>query len=165
MPFRGETTQGYVTGSMLRYLQDLAVKRFGPNAVSNVYLGSLDIGNRFRYNQAFKSVFSMVPSVIVIMLVLIPAIMATIGIVREKETGSISNFRSTPISKTEFLLGKQFPYVMVGMVMFIILVIQALVVFQVPVKGSFGALASVLCSMFSLRAASDKSSRPSPGPR
>jgi ribosome-dependent ATPase len=141
MPFRGETTQGYVTGSMLHYLQDLAVERLGPNAVSNVYLGSLDIGNRFRYNQAFKSVFSMVPSVIVIMLVLIPAIMATIGIVREKETGSISNFRSTPISKTEFLLGKQFPYVMVGMVMFIILVIQALVVFQVPVKGSFGALA------------------------
>ena len=141
MPFRGETTQGYVTGSMLRYLQNLAVERFGPNAVSNVYLGSLDIGNRFRYNQAFKSVFSMVPSVIVIMLVLIPAIMATIGIVREKETGSISNFWSTPISKTEFLLGKQFPYVVVGMVMFIILVIQALVVFQVPVKGSFGALA------------------------
>ena len=141
MPFRGETTQGYVTGSMLRYMQDLAIERFGPNPVSNVYLGSLDIENRFRYNQAFKSVFSMVPSVIVIMLVLIPAIMATIGIVREKETGSISNFRSTPISKSEFLLGKQFPYVVVGMVMFIILVIEALVVFQVPVKGSFGALA------------------------
>jgi ribosome-dependent ATPase len=141
MPFRGETTQGYVTGSMLLYLQNLTVERLGPNAVSNVYLGNLDIGNRFRYNQAFKSVFSMVPSVIVIMLILIPAIMATIGIVREKETGSISNFRSTPISKTEFLLGKQFPYVVVGMVMFIILVIQALVVFQVPVKGSFGALA------------------------
>ena len=141
MPFRGETTQGYVTGSMLRYMQDLATERFGPNPVSNVYLGNLNIENRFRFNQAFKSVFSMVPSVIVIMLVLIPAIMATIGVVREKETGSISNFQSTPISKSEFLLGKQFPYVVVGMVMFIILVIEALVVFHVPVKGSFAALA------------------------
>ena len=56
----------------------------------------------------------MVPSVVVIILVLIPAIMATIGVVREKETGSISNFRSTPISKFEFLLGKLLPYVAVG---------------------------------------------------
>ena len=83
----------------------------------------------------------MVPSVIVMVLVLIPAIMATIGVVREKETGSIANFRSTPISKFEFLLGKQFPYVVIGMLTFIILVLMAFFVFHVPVKGSFGALA------------------------
>jgi ribosome-dependent ATPase len=141
MPFRGETTKGYVNGLVLRYMQDLAVERFGPNPVSNVYVGRVNIENRFRYNQGFKSVFSMVPSVIVIMLVLIPAIMATIGVVREVETGSIANFRSTPISKFEFLLGKQFPYVVVGMLAFILLVLMAYVVFHVPVKGSFGALA------------------------
>jgi len=141
MPFRGETTKGYVNGLVLRYMQDLAVERFGPNPVSNVYVGRVNIENRFRYNQGFKSAFSMVPSVIVIMLVLIPAIMATIGVVREVETGSIANFRSTPISKFEFLLGKQFPYVVVGMLAFILLVLMAYVVFHVPVKGSFGALA------------------------
>jgi ribosome-dependent ATPase len=140
MPFRGESTSGYVTGILLRYAQDLHVERYGPNAPSNVYLGSVNIENRFRYNQAFKSVFSMVPSVIVIMLVLIPAIMATIGIVREVETGSIANFRSTPISKLEFLLGKQFPYVVVGMLTFFLLVLMAFFVFKVPVKGSLGAL-------------------------
>src|SRR5215471_12168699 len=99
MPFRGETTKAYVTGIVLRYMQDLATERLGPNAASNVYLGGLKLENRFRYNQGFKSIFSMVPSVIVMMLVLIPAIMATIAVVREKETGSIANFRSTPISK------------------------------------------------------------------
>jgi ribosome-dependent ATPase len=140
MPFRGETTKGYVTGLLMRYAQDLVTERFGPNAPSNIRLGSVKMENRFRYNQAFKSTFSMVPSVIVIMLVLIPAIMATIGVVREVETGSIANFRSTPISKFEFLLGKQFPYVVVGMLTFVILVLMALVVFRVPVKGSFGAL-------------------------
>ncbi|MGJ4939025.1 ribosome-associated ATPase/putative transporter RbbA [Bradyrhizobium sp. HKCCYLS1011] len=140
MPFRGETTKGYVTGLLLRYAQDLATERFGPNAPSAPYLGSVHIENRFRYNQAFKSVFSMVPSVVVIMLVLIPAVMATIGVVREKETGSIANFRSTPITKFEFLLGKQFPYVVVGMLTFVLLVLMALIVFHVPVKGSFGAL-------------------------
>ena len=141
MPFRGETAKGYVNGLLLRFAQDLVTERFGPNAPSNVYTGSVNIENRFRYNQAFKSVFSMVPSVIVIILVLIPAIMATIGVVREVETGSIANFRSTPISKFEFLLGKLLPYVAVGMLAFILMVLMASVVFHVSVKGSFGALA------------------------
>src|SRR6476646_7036048 len=141
MPFRGETAKGYVTGLGLRYAQDLVLERLGPNAVSNVYLGGLNIEDRFRYNQGFKSVFSMVPSVVVMMLILIPAIMATIAVVREKETGSIANFRSTPISKFEFLMGKQLPYVLVGMLTFTLLLLMAFLVFQVPVKGSFGALA------------------------
>jgi len=141
MPFRGETTKGYVTGLMLRYTQDLALERLGPNAPSNVYLGGLNLEDRFRYNQGFKSVFAMVPNVVVMILILIPAIMATIAIVREKETGSIANFRSTPISKVEFLLGKEFPYIIVGMLAFTIMLVIAFVMFHVPVKGSFGALA------------------------
>jgi ribosome-dependent ATPase len=141
MPFRGETTKGYVTGLMLRYSQDLAIERVGPNAATNLYLGGLNMEDRFRYNQGFKSVFAMVPNVMVIILILIPAIMATIAVVREKETGSIANFRSTPISKFEFLVGKEFPYVIVGMLTFAVLLLMAFVVFQVPVKGSFGALA------------------------
>ena len=76
----------------------------------------------------------MVPSVIMMMLVLIPAIMATIAVVREKETGSIANFRSTPISKFEFLW-QQFPYVVVGMLTFTLLLLEAFFVFHVPVKG------------------------------
>ena len=141
MPFRGETTKGYVTALVLRYVQDLLLERLGPNAPANVYLGGLNIESRFRYNQAFKSVFSMVPSVIVMILVLIPAIMAAIAVVREKETGSIANFRSTPISKFEFLFGKQLPYVAVGMLAFTLLLLMAYFVFRVPVKGSFAALA------------------------
>ncbi len=140
MPFRGETIKGYVTGLVLRYAQDLAAERLGPNPVSNVYVGSVHIENRFRYNQTFKSVFSMVPTVVVMMLIMIPAIMATIAVVREVETGSIANFRSTPISKFEFLMGKQVPYVVVGMLTFILLVLMAYIVFRVPVKGSFVAL-------------------------
>ena len=107
----------------------------------------------------------MVPSVIVIMLVLIPAIMSAIGMVREKETGSIANFRSTPITKFEFLVGKQFPYVVVGMLTFSLLMLMSLFVFHVPVKGSFLALAlGTLLYIFST-SVSGNSSRPSPRPR
>ena len=96
-----------------------------------------DIQTRFRYNQAFLSVNAMVPSVFMLMLCLIPAIMSAIAVVREKETGSIANFRSTPITKLEFLLGKQLPYAAVAMVSFVFLFLMAIFVFDVPIKGSF----------------------------
>ncbi|MGB8526402.1 MAG: ABC transporter permease, partial [Rhodoplanes sp.] len=96
-----------------------------------------DIQTRFRYNQAFLSVNAMVPSVFMLMLCLIPAIMSAIAVVREKETGSIANFRSTPITKFEFLLGKQLPYVAVAMVNFFFLLAMAIFVFGVPLKGPF----------------------------
>ena len=76
-------------------------------------MSAVNFETRFRYNQAFKSVNAMVPSVIMLMLMLIPAIMSTIGEAREKETGSIANFYSTPITKFEFLFGKQLPYIAV----------------------------------------------------
>jgi ribosome-dependent ATPase len=66
--------------------------------------------------------------------------MSTIGVVREKETGSIANFRSTPTTKFEFLFGKQLPYIAVAMVSFVLLVILAVLLFDVPVKGSLAML-------------------------
>jgi ribosome-dependent ATPase len=137
MPFRGETTRSYVSGIALQYAKERAAERLGPNA----RLSPVNLETRFRYNQSFKSVNAMAPSVIVLMLILIPAIMSTVAVVREKETGSIANFRSTPISKFEFLLGKQLPYVAVSMASFLLLAIVAVVVFGVPIKGSFATLA------------------------
>ena len=134
MPFRAETARGYVTGLAAGYASELAEQR-------GQSVPSVSIETRFRYNQAFKSVNAMVPSVIMLMLVLIPAIMAAIGIVREKETGSIANFYSTPISKAEFLLGKQLPYVGVALLSSVILFLLALYLFQLPLKGSFGLFA------------------------
>jgi ribosome-dependent ATPase len=102
----------------------------------------VNIESRFRYNQSLKSVYSMVPSVIMMMLILIPAIMTALGVVREVETGSIANFRSTPLTSLEFLLGKQVPYLVIGLISFATLIVLALFVFAVPVKGSWLALIS-----------------------
>ena len=96
-----------------------------------------DIQTRFRYNQAFLSVNAMVPSIFMLMLCLIPAIMSAIAVVREKETGSIANFRSTPITRFEYLIGKQLPYVVVAMVNFFVLFLMAIFIFRVPIKGPF----------------------------
>ncbi|MFA6964288.1 ribosome-associated ATPase/putative transporter RbbA [Bosea sp. (in: a-proteobacteria)] len=132
MPFRAETTRGYVTGLATQYAQRIAAA----HASSSHAPTAVSVETRFRYNQAFKSANAMVPSVIMLMLILIPAIMSAIAVVREKETGSIANFRSTPISKFEFLFGKQLPYIALAMVSFVLLTILAGLVFDVPIKGS-----------------------------
>ncbi len=138
MTFRGETARNYVSGVVRKQGEELQreVHRAGtPNKWNDE-----DIGTRFRYNQAFLSVNAMVPSVFMLMLCLIPAIMSAIAVVREKETGSIANFRSTPITKFEFLMGKQIPYVAVAMVNFFALFLMAIFIFRVPIKGPFFTL-------------------------
>ena len=137
MPFRAETTRGYVQGIALGYLADAQLRTAGKE--TEPY--PITIEPRYRYNQAFKSVNAMVPSVIVLMLVLIPAIMTALGVVKEKETGSITNFQSTPVTRVEFLLGKQLPYVAIAFTSFITLVLVARIIFDVPVKGSLPTLA------------------------
>jgi ribosome-dependent ATPase len=136
MPFRGETTKGYVTGLAVQYAQQVIAERAASSKTAN----PVNFERRFRYNQSFKSVNAMVPSVIMLLLMLIPAIMATIGVVREKETGSIANFYSTPITKFEFLFGKQLPYIAVAAASFVLLLILAVFLFDVPVKGSLFTL-------------------------
>ena len=132
MTFRGETAKNYVAGVISHEGQLLTTRPGRNNAWSDD-----DIEVRFRYNQAFLSVNAMVPGVFMLMLCLIPAIMSAIAVVREKETGSIANFRSTPITKFEFLIGKQLPYVGIAMVSFVFLCLMAIFIFGVPIKGSF----------------------------
>ncbi len=95
---------------------------------------------RLRYNQAFESIVAEVPNVVMLVLILIPAVLATVGVVREKENGSIANFYSTPITKFEFLFGKQLPYIAVSMISFVLLLVLSFFLFGVPVKGSLGTL-------------------------
>ncbi|MBX2830397.1 MAG: ribosome-associated ATPase/putative transporter RbbA [Rhodospirillales bacterium] len=137
MPFRAETIHGYVQGIGQSYLADLARRNLGSVPATL----PVNIETRYRYNQDFKSVFAMVPSVMALMLIFIPAVLVALGVVREKELGSITNLHVTPVNRLEFLLGKQLPYVVLAMVNFVCLVILALTVFGIPIKGNFAALA------------------------
>jgi ribosome-dependent ATPase len=131
MPFRADTASGYVQGVALSYLSDQVARGHTPTVQPPV-----NIEERFRYNEAFKSVYQTIPSAIMLILILIPAMMTAVSVAREKETGSIANFRSTPITSIEFLLGKQLPYVGIGIASFLTLLLVAIFLFGVPVKGS-----------------------------
>ncbi len=136
MPFRAETIRGYLLGVHQQYLADPAIGTSG--APTQPTPATVEV--RFRYNQDFDSVYAMVPSTMAMLLVLIPAILMALAIVREKELGSITNFYVTPVTRSEFLIGKQIPYVIVALVNFAMLFLMALFVFGVPLKGSFAVL-------------------------
>ncbi len=136
MPFRGEMMRGYVLGLHRLALTDTA-RRGGvtlPQLPAQLTL-------RYRYNQDFKSVYAMVPAVIALLLVFIPSVSTAVGVVREKELGSITNLYATPVTRLEFLLGKQAPYIAIAMLNFFSLVAMAIFLFDVPLKAGPAPLA------------------------
>jgi ribosome-dependent ATPase len=137
MPTRGETIQGYVLGMHAHWLATLARQTLGSSATTT----AATIETRFRYNPDVKSLPAMVPAVIPLLLMMIPAMLSALAVVREKELGSIVNLYVTPVTRLEFLLGKQIPYVGLAMLNFLLLTALAVFVFGVPFKGSFSVLA------------------------
>ncbi len=146
MPTRAETVRGYVQAMHQMWLADMAKHRLGMTLTSPSTLET-----RYRYNPDVKSLPAMVPAQLPMLLMMIPAMLAALSVVREKELGSIINLYVTPVTRSEFLLGKQLPYIALAMVNFLLLALMAVTVFGVPIKGSFltlalGALIFVVCS-------------------
>jgi ribosome-dependent ATPase len=139
MTFRGETVAQYVKGVHDTTLKNPALPTSAPQP------NTADIQNRYMYNPTFESIFSIVPSIPALLLLLIPSILMSVAIVREKELGSMINFYVTPTGKLEYLLGKQLPYVAIGIINFLVLAAMSVTVFGVPVKGSF--LVLFLCTV------------------
>jgi ribosome-dependent ATPase len=134
--FRAETARGYVQGVLSGYLSDLSREETG----SAASLYPADIETRFRYNQAFLSLNAIAPGVMMLLIMLFSVMLTTLGVVREKELGSITNLYAAPVSKLEFLIGKQLPYVAIAMVSFINLTLLITLGFGVALEGSFLAL-------------------------
>ncbi len=137
MPTRAETVIGYVQGIHAQWLLTRGREALGATALT----GLATIETRYRYNPDIRSLPAMVPAVIPLLLLLIPAMLTALSVVREKELGSIVNLYVTPVTRAEFLLGKQLPYIAMAMVNFLLLTALALFLFKVPITGSFPTLA------------------------
>ena len=131
MPMRAEVARAYMIGLHTRTLTEAVAQATGSHAA-----GLAGIEVRYRYNPEMLSLVAMVPAVIPMLLVFIPAMLTALGVVREKELGSILNVYTTPVSKLEFLLGKQLPYIGLSLFNFALLFLLAIFLFQVPFKGS-----------------------------
>ena len=91
---------------------------------------------RYLYNEEVRSTWSMVPALVMFTLMVSSPLLTALGIVREKETGSIYNIYSSTVSRFEYLAGKLLPYVMISSVNALLLWIIATQWFAVPFKGS-----------------------------
>ena len=130
-PQRAETIRGYVQGMHQMWLANQMQRLLGqaPKA-------AISVETRFRYNPDVQSLPAMMPAVIPLMLLMFPAMLTSLSVVREKEMGSIMNLYVTPVSKAEFLIGKQIPYIILAMLNFLLMSLMAVLVFKVPMKGS-----------------------------
>ena len=129
-------TRNYILGVQQNYIRSINRRLRKGEQKADVF----NIETRFLYNQALESVYAIVPGIIAMLLAVIPAILTAVGVVREKELGSIINLYATPSRRIEFLLGKQIPYVMIGIVNFFSFLVLSYVLFGVPVEGSFISL-------------------------
>ncbi|HQJ08162.1 MAG TPA: ABC transporter permease, partial [Deltaproteobacteria bacterium] len=137
MPFRAETSKNYSDAVHLSYLSDLLLK-------SGAHMGTptVRIQPRYWYNPMVRSRYSVAPGLMAVVLMIVPCILTAIGVVREKELGSIANFYSSPMTRMEFLWGKQIPYIVISAMSFIVLMAVILFMFEIPFKGSLAALVS-----------------------
>ena len=132
-PTRANTVQGYVQGMHADWILRQARQIYGDAATT----GSFELVTRYRYNPDVRSLNAMVPAIIPILLLMIPAILTTLSVARERELGSIINFYVTPVTRLEFLIGKQLPYIALAMLNFFLMMAMAVTFFAVPFNGNF----------------------------
>ena len=142
-PFVGENLHGYAQGILNRYMAELYRER----GIRTNTGGGLQ--TRFIYNPTFKSINALTPGFLMLSLMMIPAMLTALSVVREKEIGSIMNLYSSPASSFQYLFGKQLPYVLLSFLSYLVLLSVVVFGLGVPLKGSFIALtAGVLCFVF-----------------
>lgn len=134
MPFTGENIAVNVKQILVQYHKQL----YAEQGITLPFPANLEV--RFLYNQTFRSVNAISPGLIMVTLMLIPAMMTALAVVREKEIGSITNLSTSPASVLQYVLGKQMPYVLLAMVNYLMLVVLTMYVIDVPMKGSFAAM-------------------------
>ncbi|WP_457599383.1 ABC transporter permease [Hydrogenimonas sp.] len=127
-PVRATTMENYVKGVVFDAADTLRQKP--PK-------GLITIDNRNLFNQAMRDEDAIVPGLIGLILLVAPAILSALLIVKEKEEGTIFNFFSSPIRKSEFIIAKLVPVLLLHSVNIFILFLWATWLFEVPFRGSF----------------------------
>lgn len=136
MPFMTENIKNFI----LLILNNYGAEQWRARGLPVALQPDVNVAPRYIYNQDFKSIFAITPGMIMMAMMLIPVMMTALGVVREREIGSITNLYTSPASVRQFLVGKQIPYVVVSFISYLILVWLAVVVLGVPVQGSFFAM-------------------------
>jgi drug efflux transport system permease protein len=123
---------GYAGSLIAGYAQELAAQRSGARPAA------MGIEPRVRvwFNPRLESRDFMLPGVLALLLLVITTNLSSMGIVREKELGTLEQLNVTPLRRWELIVGKLLPYALVGMVDVCLVVGTAVLWFEVPLRGS-----------------------------
>ncbi|HFB83235.1 MAG TPA: ABC transporter permease [Thermodesulfatator sp.] len=141
-PYRAQMIKGYlaaINGTINRQrLRDHLARKSGlPLERAETLVNPVRLEVRYLFNQEVKSIHSIAPALIGMVLLMTPPLLTAVAIVREKETGSIFNIYSSTISRLEFVIGKLLPYFVISCFNALVLWLLAIYVFKAPFRGSF----------------------------
>lgn len=142
---KGATALTYALGVVGKESNRIALEKM--ERMPQIKTGSIDVRSRVWYNPDLRSVNYMVPALIGIILTVTTMILTGISLVREKEKGTLEQLIVTPITRSELILGKLIPFVVLGFIDVVLIIIAAGLWFGIPIKGSV-LLLMVLCVVF-----------------
>jgi ABC-2 type transport system permease protein len=99
------------------------------------HLSPIDLRLSTWYNPSMKFTVGIIPALVAVVMSM-PAMAATLAITREKERGTLEGLITTPISRSELLVGKLVPYILTGLLSVVLCVAEAVFVFDVPFQGN-----------------------------
>lgn len=122
-----------------------SVERYMHSIINDVIQNELHQGTsmpinfdiRILYNSSLESAIFMIPGTMAMILCIVTILLTSMSIAKEKELGTFEMIISTPAKTWEILLGKTIPFIILGMINATSIVILALVVFNIPMRGSF----------------------------
>jgi len=150
-PFRAQTAKGYVIAINAATNTELMAKWIAHKQgmmleQATAMVSPVRLELRYLYNQELKSRWSVAAALVMFILMVSPPFLTALGVVREKENGSIYNIYTSTVTRGEFLIGKLLPYIGISVINVFILWFMATALFEAPFKGDplFFLLASVV---------------------
>lgn len=122
------------------------------NAAENT-ANAIELTSQMRYNPEANSVYMFVPGIITLIMIIVTALMSSITLSREVETGTMRMLLIAPVKKIYVVVGKVIPYMILSFISTIMIIIISVVVFDMPIMGSIWLLL-FLCIVFMLTSAS-----------
>ena len=128
LQINASTLESYILATLLEYQQEINAGRELPIQIIPEV--------KMRYNPRLDSAFHFVPGVIGIVLMLVCSMMASLAIVKEKESGTMEVLLVSPVRPPVIILAKLVPYLLVGMINIVVILLISVFILNVPIAGN-----------------------------
>ncbi len=134
-PLTAQVLAGYVSAITSRYSQEYVLEGLSKAGLS-ITKPFLDVSVRVWFNPELESKNFIIPGFIAVIMMVIAGLLTSLTFAREWERGTMEQLVSTPIKVPELVFGKLIPYVELGIIDFLLILVVGTLVFRVPLKGN-----------------------------